>query len=167
MTNFRFQQPARPPSEAEQQAEFARQVWGALDNARRQYLDGTATDAELSQSEGDALLAGARPPAADANERRKGEQLLLRVNQLQRDRRMNSKRDAKIAEDEQRIAALTEAEKARVKTMLRASFVGSSAEFEAAFPRLWEAYRDAQALTGARENQDAILDRKRREYSGF
>ena len=167
MNNFRNQQPARPPSEAEQQAEFARQTWERLYAIRQRFVDGTATDAELSQSEGDAMHAGQRPIAADANERRNTERLLAEVNKIQRERRTASKREVQNAEDEQRIAALTVAERARVKVMLRSGFVGTAAEFETGFPRLWEAYRDAQALLTARDNQDAVLAKKRREYTGF
>jgi len=167
MNNFRNQQPARPPSEAEQQAEFARQTWERLYAIRQRFVDGTATDAELSQSEGDAMHAGQRPIAADANERRNTERLLAEVNKIQRERRTASKRAGELAEEEKRRAVVTEAEQKRVKAMLRAGFVGSSAEFETGFPRLWEAYRDAQALLTARDNQDAVLAKKRREYSGF
>ncbi len=167
MNNFRNQQPARPPSEAEQQAEFARQTWERLYAIRQRFVDGTATDAELSQSEGDAMHAGQRPPAADANERRNTERLLAEVNKIQRERRMSAKHAGELAEEEKRRAVVTEAEQKRVKAMLRGGFVGSSAEFEAGFPALWQAYRDDEALRSVRGVQDAIVERKRREYGSF
>ena len=169
------------PSADEQRAEHTRALYARVDALfDRAIANPTAvSESELLSAEGEAAFAGPRPGELEsvpdtaqarielAVSKSRRASAIQQIRATWRQQHLDAKHAAKLAEDEQRIAALTVAEKARVKTMLRSGFVGSSAEFEAGFPALWKAYRDDEALRSVRGVQDAIVERKRREYGSF
>jgi hypothetical protein len=67
------------------------------------------------------------------------------------------------AQDEVKQRAAVEAEQARVRPLLRASFSGTDAEFNEKWPALWTRHRDRQALDAASAGYDALLEQKRRQ----
>lgn len=81
--------------------------------------------------------------------------------------RREAERKAEAAKRDERQRAEVAAEQARVRPILRASFVGTDAEFEERWPQLWARYRDRQALDAAAAGQDAALEEKRRQYGAL